>query len=122
MYNNVQNSYDLTRWTHKPMRPTEAMELSAEYQMLYPEIFYQLQPYIMEACDQMDACGYMMPDREMLKSMGDRIQKRFELGGAETAAAESGRPRAARGGGLFRDLLDILLLTELFGRRRRYYY
>lgn len=113
------NNMDLTRLTYSQMRAADN-----DYQTLYPDIYYQLQPYVIEACDQMECCGATTPSREMLDMMGERIVR--QLGYAEAAAVSAGSLEAElsvlRSRGLMRDLLDILLLQELFGRRRRYYY
>lgn len=136
-----------------PSYPTEAMPIlpgMLESQMVYPEVFYKLQPYIVLVCDQMDTYGTMMPTQEMVEQMTDSIYDdvcRMYPDLAEYAKshenAESNNPhnpdgfrrdprffdrdfrffrRPFRRRGLFRDLIDILLLSELFRRRRRYYY
>lgn len=118
----MKNDKDVTRWSYGDVKKAETSGM--EYQILYPEIFYQVQPYIMEACDQLDASGTAMPSREVLRAMGDRIERQFEVPGTSemARAVTDAVPGALRSRGLFRDLLDILLLTELFGRRRRRYY
>jgi hypothetical protein len=146
----------------KPMNPPmnmQAMSPSSYYpsqvmpmmgnQMVYPEIFYKLQPYIMIVCDQMDTFGSMMPTQEMVEQMTDNIyddvcrmypdiaeyardyDKKAKDdppdpplgfgGGFEMFGREHDRPRFGfRRRGVFRDLIDILLLSELFRRRRRF--
>ena len=118
----MRHNAELTRWYEGPVKAAETAAAAAEYETLYPEIYYQLQPYVIEACDYMDACGGMAPTREQLKKMGDRIEMQFTGAAAAMAmAVPDVSPAALRSGGLFRDLLDILLLQELFGRRRRYW-
>lgn len=114
-----------TEAVRRPYNQTKAAGSGAgEYELLYPEIYYQMQPYIIEACDQLDAAGVAMPTAEILSVVGDRIEKRFEVPGTSgmKQAVPDSTPAALRSRGLFRDLLDILILNELFGRRRRYYY
>jgi hypothetical protein len=41
--------------------------------LVYPEIYYKLQPFIMMVCDQMDTFGSMMPTQEMIEQMTDSI-------------------------------------------------
>lgn len=111
-----------------------------EYRMVYPEIFYKLQPYIMMVCDQMDAYGNSVPNQDMLDQITDGIykdilemypdleeyvreQEQKETGAIQTISRSQGRfGRRFRRRGLFRDLIDILFLSEFFGRRRRRYY
>jgi hypothetical protein len=115
---------------------------------VYPEIFYKLQPYIMVVCDQMDTYGTMMPTQEMVEQMTDSIYddvgqmypevadyvRSYEENAKENVPEGAGRdpmryetiPVIApffgpfRRRGLFRDLIDILILSELFRRRRRH--
>lgn len=111
-------------------------------QMVYPEIYYKLQPYIMMVCDQVDTYGSMMPTQEMIENITDSIYDdvcRMYPDMAEYAHAKDSKNdpdpvvETARFGpapgmfgwrfrrrGMFRDLIDILLLSELFRRRRRY--
>ncbi len=114
---------DLIRWSYPQMKSAAPASAPVDYELLYPNIFYQIQPFVLEACDQMDACGSMMPSRETLRKMGDTIEMQFAAPDmtAMAQAASDASPEALRSRGLFRDLLDILLLNELFNRRRRYY-
>ncbi len=112
------------------------------FQMVYPEIYYKLQPYIMMVCDQVDPYGFMMPTQDMIERITDNIYDdmcKMYPDLAEYAHSKDDRGNAdpvvetARFGrdpdqfswrfrrrGLFRDLIDILLFSELFRRRRRY--
>jgi hypothetical protein len=112
------------------------------YQTAFPEIYYKLQPYIMMVCDQIDALGSTMPSQDMLDRISDSIyddmNRRYpdlaEYARTQEEKANSDPViQAARFGddppmfgwrfrrrGLFRDLIDILLLSELFRRRRRF--
>lgn len=112
------------------------------YQMAFSEIYYKLQPYIMMVCDQLDSFGSMMPTQDMLDNISDSIyddiSKRYpdlaEYARTQEAKANSDPVIQTarfdddppifgwrfRRRGLFRDLIDILLLSELFRRRRRY--
>jgi hypothetical protein len=134
----------------------QMMSGAMKYQALYPEVFYKLQPYVMMACDQMDAYGYMMPTQEIIEHMSDNIcddvckmypdlaeyaHKNDNTMKADPPNDPDGRMgdhgfmsdnegfmrdrdrfgfgRGFRRRGFFRDFIDILLLSELFGRRRR---
>lgn len=100
---------------------------------VYPEIYYKVQPFIMMACDQMDM--HQMPTQAMIDQMADNIHDdvvRMYPDMAEyaqstmTTIADPHDPppfgRDHRDGrfrrrGLFNDLITILLLQELLGRR-----
>lgn len=116
------------------------MAAMREYQMVYPEIFYKLQPYIMMICDQLDSYGDTMPNQEMIEQMTDNIYsdimemypdiaeyvRNYESNSASSAETIARVPsfyrRRYRRRGLFRDLIDILFLSEFHRRRRRRYY
>jgi len=117
------------------------------YQVVYPEIFYRLQPYIIMVCDQIDTYGSIMPTQEMVEQITDSIYDDVnrmypdmsEYAGAydknpdnDPPAMDNSSPAAFnRGFGMFgrrfrrrgalRDLIDILLISEFFRRRRRFY-
>lgn len=117
----------------------------AKYQQIYPDVYYKVQPFAMMACDELDACNCGMPTYEMVRQISDQIYEDvlrmhpdlaeedyyFDMPqeavdayhtASSTVEAERwyGRPRRRRRGGFFRDLIDIILLNELF-RRRRFY-
>lgn len=127
------------------MNMPENMQVSPamENPSVYPEVYYKMQPYIMMACDHMDAYGPEMPSQEMVEGMSDAIyddmmrtypemadymRSQEQGGAARTSLAVQGPfgfmspfgfRRDFRRRGLGRDLIDILLLSELFRRRRR---
>ena len=113
------------------------------YQCLYPDVYYKVQPFAMMACDELDACNCGMPTHDMVRQISDQIyedvcrmhpdlaeedyyydmpQEAVDAYHMTDNSVESQRwNRRRRGGVFFRDLIDILLLNELF-RRRRYYW
>jgi len=121
-----------------------------EYRMIYPEVFYKIMPYIMMACDQLDAYGDSMPNQEMMDQMTENIYRDMmemypelsdyireyenrennnsnnENKNSNTAQTITRFPgyyrQRYRRRGLFRDLIDILFLSEFHRRRRRRYY
>lgn len=137
-----------------PMTPM--MKENMAYRLVYPEIFYRLQPFVMVACDQMDIGGNFLPTQEMVEQVTDGIyndvtQMYPEL--ADNMYSQNpgnnndmpvndppyapvfngfgrgfrGRdfdqdffPRRFRRRGSLQDLISILLLSELFRRRRRF--
>lgn len=107
----------------------------------YPEVFYKVQPYIMMACDGIDANGSAMPTQEMIDNISDNIYadvcKMYPDMAEYAQASDSSMPdppmergefrrqpevfnRRFRRRGMFRDFIDFLLLQELFRRRRRF--
>lgn len=126
--------------------PPQVMPMMVN-QMVYPEIFYKLQPYILLACDQMDTFSPLMPTQEMVDQMTDSIYDdvcRMHPDIAEYArdydrktkddppdppmGFDRGFGMFGRGPfgfgfrrrGLLRDLISILLLSEFHRRRRRF--
>lgn len=101
----------------------------------FPDIYYQVQPVIHNTICEMDNAYMTYPSQEFLDQMVDRACEAFfgmypdmveletTIGNPGEAAMETqigfGRPFRRRG--LFRDLVTILLLSELL-RRRGYYY
>ena len=129
-----------------PMETSPQVASLIAYQLAYPEVYYRLQPHIMMACDQMDSYGYAMPTQEVMDQMADGIYNdvirlypdMIDYDGATIPTVSIGDPNGFGHGfrdrnsgvgfgrgfgrrGLFRDLIDILLLSELFRRRRRFY-
>lgn len=110
------------------------------YQTTFPEIYYKVQPYVMMVCDQIDPFASAMPSQDMLDRISDSIYDdlcRRYPDMAEYARSQEEKANSDpviqtarfddpppfrfrfRRRGLFRDLIDILLLSELFRRRRR---
>lgn len=140
-----------------PCYPPQGAPMMAN-PMVYPEVFYKLQPYIMLVCDQMDTFGPMMPTQEMVEQMTDGIYddvcrmypEMAEYARENEMKAKDDPPdppesigvisrgfdrdfgrgfgrgfgrfdRGFRRRGLFRDLIDIMFLSELSRRRRRFF-
>ena len=107
---------------------------------VYPEIYYRILPYILLACDRLDLYN-VMPDQDMLDRMTEEIYndlremnpdiEEYARGIGEQASptmaqAISRNPyyygRHYRRRGTLRDIIDILLMSEFYRRRRRAYY
>lgn len=113
------------------------------YGMVYPEIYYRVQPFVMAVCDQMKAYGGVMPSAEVIESIADNIYTDVitmypdlaEYAGDAVASASAARMwpmgddpnyaqptiapfyrRRFRRRGVFRDFVEILLLNEIFRR------
>ncbi|MGE5607441.1 MAG: hypothetical protein ACM3YE_17350 [Bacteroidota bacterium] len=106
----------------------------------FPDIYYQVQPVIQNTICEMDNIYMTYPSQEALDQMVDRACEEYfrmypntveleeSLADPGEAIVETqvgfGRPRLGRPfrrRGLFRDLVSILLLSELFRRRGHYY-
>lgn len=101
----------------------------------FPDIYYQVQPIIQNTICEMDNLYMTYPSQEVLDQMVDRACNDFfrmypdmvEIEETQVDSGEAietqvgfGRPRLGRPfrrRGLFRDLVTILLLSELFRRR-----
>lgn len=113
-------------------------EQTRAYHHMYPEVYYKIQPYVMMACDEMDIYDdYEMPSHEMIMQMSDRVyddvckmypeyadydhyrEMSYEAAEAYNLAGNIEQQQYYRRGGIFGDLVTIVLLNELFGRRRR---
>ena len=118
----------------QPLQPVEDRNMPCT---TYPEIYYRLAPYIMMVCDQAESAGVEMPSQQMIESITDSIyddmvrnfpdMADYFRGHEQTMADVDSLPvqgpfyfgRRPRRRGLFRDLIDILLLNEFLRRRRR---
>ncbi len=95
------------------------------YEMVYPEIYYRVQPFVMGVCDQMKAYGGVMPSSEVIGNIADNIYTdvmtmypdlaEYVGGDAVPTITPFYRPRFRRRG-FFRDFVEILLLNEIFRR------
>jgi hypothetical protein len=112
-------------------------ERSNYYRCIYPDVYYKVQPFAMMACDEMDACNCGMPDYDELREISDQIYEdvcrvhpdlaerdsyhgmSYEAAAAYSMTDSFVEAQQWRRGGFFRDLIDIILLNELFRRRRR---
>jgi hypothetical protein len=111
------------------------------YQNVYPDVYYKVQPFVMMACDEMDALNLGVPTYDTVREVSDQIygdvirihpdlaeqgSDSMEMFHEAAAAYDMPEPYVTPqrwrggGGGIFRDLIDILLLNEIFRRRRRY--
>lgn len=104
-----------------------------ENEATYPDICYRLAPYIAKAGDMMAAYGMDMPTQQQLEEMADGIFEEFTAANPDMAdymgrssSQVAADPPPFRGGfrpmfgfrrrGIGRDLIEALLLAELFGR------
>ncbi len=115
-------------------------EENMNYRNIYPDVYYKVQPFVMMACDEMDACNCGMPTYDMVRQISDQIhddvcrahpdlsdQGQYREMSLEAAAAYDMpgnfvESQQWRGGGFFRDLVDIIFLNEIFRRRRRFHW
>ena len=143
MSNENQGGTDMNSPFYNPMGnpPYSQQEMNdlIANRIVYPEIFYKLQPYVMLCCDQIDAYGAAMPTQEMLEQMADGIyddvcrmypdiaeyantcEKKANADPAVADVINDFYGGNYRRRGMLRDLIGILLLSEFFRRRRRVY-
>lgn len=113
------------------------------YPSMYPEIYYKIQPHVMRACDEMEMYD-LMPSEDMIDLQSDQILDNVsrmypelaqyaqdyqrqaenstrlpqESGSRDPDDPDFGRRRRPRSRGVLGDLVRILLISELFNRRR----
>ena len=98
---------------------------SDDLERMYPDVYRVVYPMVRSACDNV-----RMPiTEEMLDNMTDDIYDRVEADGRinveisfevrSEESQETRQPRPRRRNRFLRDLIRILLLRELLGRRRR---
>jgi len=88
------------------------------YESVYPDMYYKMQPFIVSACDQMDRYEYSAPTRVGIQQTSDRLYTEMCKIYPEFTYYAGANAQRFGGRGLFNTFLDILLLNELFGRRR----
>lgn len=146
----ANNMYEMMKPNNMKAAANPVMKEAVAYRAMYPEVYFKLKPYIIMACDQMDAYGIAMPTQQQLDKMSDAIyddackmhpdMAEYMRSGEKKAGVDDdppddpppfmrdgfdfdrgfdfGRRRFFRRRGLGRDLISLLLLEELFGRRR----
>ena len=89
---------------------------------MHGENCHRMMPYIMKTLDRMEKKGDMIyaenPDKEMVESMSEEAYNNM-IRDMPEMADEQGEERQFGGRRFGRDLITILLLNELLGRRRR---
>lgn len=114
-------------------------EENMNYECIYPDVYFKVQPFVMMACDEMDACNCGMPASDMVRQISDQIfddvcrihpdladrdhyqEMSYEAAAAYGVPGSLVEAQQWRRGGFFNDLIDIILLNEIFRRRRRYW-
>jgi hypothetical protein len=128
------NPGDNSIMAEHPCFKPEMLENTVAGTMMYPEIYYKIQPHIIMACDEMDMYGCMMPTRKMIMCMCERICDNIFKMHPEMVAYDVEYPAGTmmdppqefdefgrrRRRGPFRDFIFFLLLSEFFRRRRRF--
>ena len=98
--------------------------------MMYPNIYYRLYPYVSSACDKMDNPYVMYPPQELVEKMVDEcydkclsempdLEEYAKCQSAEASGEDDVEAQKTRTP-ILRDLIAILLLTELFRKRRHF--
>lgn len=89
---------------------------------MYPSVYYQVYPHVNQICEMYDTSSnpdfYPCPRRHAVERMADEICSKVMLEMRDAADEQDISAQQFRGG-FFRDLVFILLVRELLGRRRR---
>ena len=102
------------------------------YPVMYPDIYYKIYPYVCRVCDEMDNPYIPYPSHSHIEDMINKcydmcVKEMPEL--EEYAGAKMKEKQEIenlqlerRRTPILRDLIAIVLLTELFRRRRRRFF
>lgn len=96
--------------------------------IMYPDIYYRMYPYIHRTCERMDNPYMMYPSEAQVESMVNEcydtcmrtmpdLNQYAEMDGEAEQEVEASQLIRRRP--ILRDLIAILLISELFRRRRR---
>jgi hypothetical protein len=106
---------------------SEDLDRDVEYmKRLYPRTAKLVQKEVDEECDKMEHDGSMMfdeyPDKEYLEKIIDRIYNRIDTQGQEPKVEMKSLYfyPPERGSNHLRDIVSLVLLSEIFHRRRRH--
>lgn len=129
--NEPYGNQGMTPWPYNQIGVAHTMEEMAkqEIQIFYPEVFYKVQPYVMERCNQLETYCCMGITPEMVNYMAENIYNdvcmmypNFAHDSCQSAGmkqdftVEANQWRGYGNSGLFGNLIEILLLNEIFRR------
>jgi hypothetical protein len=97
------------------------------YPIMYPDIYYRIYPYVHRTCDRMDNPYMRYPSESQVESMVDDcydacikgMPDLIQYADIKTKEKEEIDTKQFRRRPLLRDLIAIILISELFRRRRR---
>ncbi|WP_432408337.1 hypothetical protein [Wukongibacter sp. M2B1] len=95
----------------------------AEASKMYPESYNKIYPYVKRKCEEMDneydQRMNPFPTKETIDQMTDEIYEEYKKDYGVEDAPTQGSNLTRYNGYIGRDLITILLLGSLLGRRRR---
>ncbi|PKM95309.1 MAG: hypothetical protein CVU84_06425 [Firmicutes bacterium HGW-Firmicutes-1] len=136
-YNNISNTNQASMYLSSGIQlpnqydQEENNDSDIQYmKSMYPDFCKKIQAYIEEECDKLEYDGSYMydeyPDRETIEQITDKINDTFSkdesLKAKEEVEADVTGMQLRGGYDFQRDLVEILLLNELFSRRRHGFY
>ena len=123
----IHGGQGMTPWPYCHLGTASNINYEIEYARLYPNIYFILQPYISDACNQIEKNNQFIPDSELISYLSDcicsDIIKKYPEIDCDNCKAnmdadvESTQFRKFQRRGLFFDLVQILLINELLTRR-----
>lgn len=124
----MQQTMPMPAMIEQTMPETTMLEsMMPEYQLenMYPNVYFIIYPEVARHCDDFDrdCCCMRLPSREEVERMVDniamKVQPEVEASLEQGMREDEPRQFGFAGRGLFRNLIGILLLRELFDRRHR---
>lgn len=96
------------------------MQGEAELEKMYPSIYYTIYPEVVKQCnilEQTHGVAYT-PNQNALNDIVENIYSNIQTQ-VHQSSVEDEAQTSRYGRGFFRDIISIILLGELLGRRRR---
>lgn len=94
-----------------------------EANKMYPDLYHKLHPYVKRKCEMEDNDYNRMmnpfPNQETVNRMVDEIHEEYKRDHGDEESPAASQKLTRFDGFIGRDLITILLLGELLGRRRR---
>ncbi len=128
-YNQMMQNYNMPMENNMAMKMEDNSANQKQLEMLYPEIYFVIFPHVKHHCDKMEEkhgkthCPSKEDLKEMIEDVCKEIEKVMDKGEKSNnqCREDERRPRPYGNGRLLRDLVGIMFINELIGRRPPYY-
>jgi hypothetical protein len=117
--------HDMYGYMYPSLEPH--MEYGMVQPIMYPDIYYRIYPHVHRTCDRMDNPYMMYPSEAQVESMINdcydncvrAMPDLIDYASLKVEEQQEAEASQFRRRPLLRDLIAILLISELFRRRRR---